>query len=187
MSSPREPGESREAILASRAARLAARDAQGDGARRRTPCVFSTFDRQRLAIPADRVRFVAPAPPVTALPGLPPWFAGVAAPRGQLVSILDPRGLVGPSPSPPAPMRFLIVLQGPQGALGLLMESLAGFGEASLDDLRPAPFDGGLALQGVWEDGTGLLDVTALMDDPRVTVGGDAEAPDAGPQAGGTP
>lgn len=171
MSVPDSPVETRRAALAARAARLAARGDQEASAERQERCVFCSFADQQLAIPAAGVRFAAPRPPITMLPGLPAWFAGVAAPRGRLLSVIAPRGFVGLAAATREQGRFLVVLQGPAGPLGLLLDSLSGFGERPLDGLRPTPFDGGLPLLGVWDDGVGLLDAPSLLADPRVTVG----------------
>jgi len=179
--------ETRRAVLATRAARLAARGSERAQAGQQERCVFSSFGGHRLAIPAVGVRFVTPAPPITLLPGLPPWFAGLAAPRGELLAAIDPRVLAGRAPTPLGQGRFLIVLQGRPGSLGLVMDTLEGFGDGDLDALRPAPFEGGLPLAGVWDDGTGLLDVEALLADARMVVGAEAGAPGAGGGPGGEP
>jgi purine-binding chemotaxis protein CheW len=109
--------------------------------------VFRLGD-ERYAVPLSCVRELARVPPITPVPRLPPFVAGVANLRGNILGLIDLRTVVGASPAGPGEdgKRRMLVLHVEGVTAGLLVdavEDVAAEGEldppvATLPDfLRP--------------------------------------------------
>lgn len=127
----------------------------------------------RLAVPVDALRQSVPPGPVTRLPGLPPELRGVRALRGDLVCLADTATLVGSSSTSDPNGQHVVVLEG-DAPLGLLVDEVLGLEPLDRSALHPPPLQGGSAVSsvvaGVTGSGTLVLDVDALLRDPRLHV-----------------
>ncbi len=127
---------------------------------------------ERYALPVAHVlRGDTPAR-ITPLPGVPPCYRGVINLRGRILSVLDLPRLWGlpVDRDPPAPR--LIVIQAARLTLALLADDILEIAQIPLSAIVP-PLAAGIGLahvQGLSPDGTVILDVASLADDPRLTV-----------------
>lgn len=87
-----------------------------------------TAGERRVALPAARVRAVAPVPSLTRIPGAPPGLAGLAHARGVALPVLDLARLLAPDVAPAPPGRMVVAVEG-GGPVGLLVGRVAGLAE----------------------------------------------------------
>ncbi|MGX7703406.1 chemotaxis protein CheW [Methylobacterium sp. Gmos1] len=94
-------------------------------------------DGTRVALPAARVRALAPVPALTRVPGAPAFLAGLAETRGATLPVLDLTRLRAPSSAPAAPGRMVVAEV--DGPVGLLVAGIVGLaadpGGAAILDL----------------------------------------------------
>ncbi|BDG06089.1 chemotaxis protein CheW [Anaeromyxobacter oryzae] len=170
----RPSGAEAGAILAARARALApppgAREPAGTLA-----VVGFTLGDERYAVEAEYVREVVRPPRLARLPGAPPFLAGVANLRGEIVDVLDIRGLLGVAPSAAAPAR-LAVLGAERAELALVVDAVLDLGAVDPARLASAPESPARSrpeyVRGLTPDGVVLLDGAAILRDPRLVVDG---------------
>ena len=114
----------------------------------------------RYAAPIERLRLVLPAPAVTPLPGTPPSVRGVASVRGELVTVVDARTLLGEPDTEPGPDLVLVDLG--SRLVGLAVDEVVDL--VAVDDDALIPTDGGgWALRLPSGDSARVLDLDALL------------------------
>jgi purine-binding chemotaxis protein CheW len=123
----------------------------------------------RFAVPLASVAEVGNVPPVTRVPGVPHWLAGVANWRGRILPALDLRSLLGADAAAFGPRARLVVLATDAATVGLLVDGVDGT-TAIGEDMAPFPTDvTGAATELVAgqlprEDGpVAVLDVAAVI------------------------
>ncbi len=125
-------------------------------------------DGTRVALPAERVRALAPVPAVTTrVPGAPAALVGLADRRGAALPVLDLARCLAPAPRPVAPGRMVLVEAGEP--VGLLVARVIG--------LTVDP--GGAAILDLTRLVAGLLPRRAGSADPAALRTAPAAAPDA--------
>lgn len=95
--------------------------------------VVSLDPATRVALPAERVRAVAPVPVLTRVPGAPPALAGLATTRGGALPVLDLARLLDPAAASPPAGRMVLAEAGETA--GFLVGGVAGL----TADPGPAP------------------------------------------------
>jgi purine-binding chemotaxis protein CheW len=83
------------------------------------------IDRDRYALPVERVREIARLRPITPVPRVPRDLRGVISLRGEIVQVIDLRarlGLVATEPRRSA--RIVVVYAGDSGVAGLLVDAV---------------------------------------------------------------
>ncbi|GJD62534.1 chemotaxis protein CheW [Methylobacterium frigidaeris] len=94
-------------------------------------------DGTRVALPAERVRALAPVPALTRVPGAPASLVGLADRRGTTLPVLDLARLLAPAASPVPPGRMVLAEAGE--TVGLLVARVVGLaadpGGAAILDL----------------------------------------------------
>ena len=131
----------------------------------------------RYALEVRYVRELGPLPEYVSLPFAPPACLGLAAVRGELVSVFDLAALDAHAPNTQAP-RLLLVCGDPARELGLALDEaheLVARGAA----LERPPADSGGPVLGLDPRGFLLLDGEALLSDPRLTI--DPQHPETAP------
>lgn len=93
----------------------------------------------RYAVDMADVAEVLPVPPVTRVPGSPPWLTGVANWRGRVLPLVDVRPLLGAAVVPLASSARVLVLARGEVVAGLLAEGVPGVLDEPLDGAAPAP------------------------------------------------
>ena len=127
------------------------------------------------SVPAQYVREVQPLGEVTPLPFTPAFVVGLVNVRGRLLAALDIRPLLDMPETPPQPQAFLLVLTANGIDVGLLADAVV---EVRRSDEQLAPVLSTMAGRGVaWVRGVDrrlslLLDPSALLADPRLTING---------------
>jgi purine-binding chemotaxis protein CheW len=171
-----------EAKLKQRAHKLARRPEVRERGRALGTFAIVSVGGQQLGLPVERLREIVTTPPITALPNLPPWLAGIALVRGGLVCVADLGRLYGLAS--PAGGRSTAVLIGDAGELGVLVDRVLGFRELRADEVCEGEADPSahtpVPSRGTTRDLVTLLDMQQLFSDPRLIV-------DHGPAAARNP
>lgn len=182
--SKRHREERRRRVLEERAARLSR--ALEDAHARRT--AFSVVEvevgSQRLGIQVRATREILPLPKIARLPHLPQWTLGLTQVRGEVVTAVDLRALIGaPGESR---LEYLVVVETARGPLGLVVGAVHGFRDVHDDELAADYVRGadassreasvgrlaGDALVAVTKDMLGIFDASRLVDSDRIVVRG---------------
>ncbi|MET7246650.1 chemotaxis protein CheW [Methylobacterium sp. EM32] len=100
-----------------------------EAGRERVLVVALADDGPRVALPAERVRALAPIPALTRVPGAPAFLAGLAERRGMALPVLDLARLLAPAtvrnrPSPALQGRMVVAEA--NGPVGLLVAGIVG-------------------------------------------------------------
>ena len=150
---------------------FAAPAATDDG---REPHIIFELDRIGYALPlANAIESVAP-PRTTPLPFLPAWIAGVASLRGEIISIVDLRLLLGMTPLRPTNSTRLVVVRSLAEDIcaGLLVDSVSKIRRLDTlacversDAISAAPLRGVVEHE---EEVFALLDIDRLLAAPEM-------------------
>ena len=132
---------------------------------------------ERYAFEAACVARVLPLLSLTAIPGLPDFFAGVTMVEGEVLAVLDLRVLLALPLSELADPAALIVLRGEDKRFAVLVEAVDGarrFAREGLGHCLPMLADVDKSyLLGVAPDRTALLDARRLLNDSTLVVNAD--------------
>jgi chemotaxis signal transduction protein len=164
-------------VLAARAA-LLARPAATPRHTGRDALIVTLAD-ERYALPLDRVRLVVPEPRIVGVPDLPPPYLGIAQLQGELWAVASLADLLRVTAA--APPRFAVLVGEGAAELALAVDGVEGVeapdggaGEPAAGGL-PGGLPGGLSgglLGGMTDAGLGLIDLDALLADPRLALPG---------------
>lgn len=98
-----------------------------ENAQSRRPFVVFKIDAKYFAFPASKVAEIGHEPQFTALPFVPSWFSGVTNLRGDVIAVLDLRGLWEmPAAAPDARRKMLVVHSEKENlTVGLLVDGVS--------------------------------------------------------------
>jgi purine-binding chemotaxis protein CheW len=159
-------------ILEVRAKKLARGKERGHLRQHYITAAVVSIDAEYFGIPVDGLRQIVKAPPISNLPGMPPWLRGIAQVRGELISVVSLARFFKLESS--GVSDFLAVVEGKLGAIGLLADTLLGFrdiyadeiaekfGKNTADDERP--------IRAITKDLVSIIDLQRLLDDKRLIV-----------------
>lgn len=83
---------------------------------------------EQFIVARDRVREVLMVPPfITRVPGAKAWIRGLANLRGHLLPIIDLKAFLGSGPNSGDREARVLVLQGPDMPVGLIVDEVYGF------------------------------------------------------------
>jgi purine-binding chemotaxis protein CheW len=153
-------------VLQRRAVALAATDSQEPAERPREVAVFVVAG-ERYAIESCYVREVLRRPEVARLPGATAPVLGLAARRGEILTLLDIRHLLSLPPATPGEEAgFLVALGEHEAVCGILVDSVEGL--LSIDDATLHDAGGGerSLVRRVAADALNLIDATELVHSP---------------------
>ncbi len=171
---PARTNDRSEAILRARAERLALRSTESEGTGSAIVLVIVSLGGEKLGIPVEALREIVPSPPVTRLPGMPSSLIGIAQVRGALLSVVDASSWLKIETTREK-LKFLSILQGPEGLLGLAVEDVLGFESierTSLSyDTNQARKSSTRPIAALTPDFVSVLDVEQLMASAGVLVG----------------
>jgi purine-binding chemotaxis protein CheW len=160
--------------LLTRRAQALARRPEPRAARRpqAVDVVSFTVGDERYAIPSRFVRELVPIESMAAVPGLPRYWRGIAAARGQLIGVVDVRRLLGGAAAEGGPASRMLVLGTERAELALAVDTVDGLTAIAEASLRPLPERagsvGGGLLRGITDDGFVLIDGARLLADERL-------------------
>lgn len=131
------------------------------------------------AVPAATVVEIAPAAVPTPLPWVPPAVLGVVNHRGRIVPLVDVARLAAGGAGADGEAGFTVVVAVGAAALALSADAVTGVERIAREDVRPGGElgieDGGAPVAGVTPALAAILDVEALVRDPRVEVNEEIE------------
>jgi purine-binding chemotaxis protein CheW len=133
--------------------------------------VFS-LSGERYALETSAVREVVRFVDFTLVPGAPAFLLGVTNVRGQILPVFDLRRLAGMAPKGLTDLSRLLVLGHDREELGLLADDVSAIEVMRRQDVLDPPEElaaiGRDLLLGVTRDATTVLDIEALLRDPRL-------------------
>ena len=119
------------------------------------------------------VREVRVAQDITPIPCTPSFVSGVVNLRGEILTVLDTKQLLGLPPED-RPTHKLVVLRHAETQIGFLIDEIVGVSPVALKELqRPLttmPAEQARRISGLTGDPMVLIDVEALLVDPRIVV-----------------
>ena len=165
-----------ERLLRERAAALAATpqaERPADG----TEVLAFRCGGERYAFEAPWVARVLPLLPLTAIPGLPDFHAGIVIHEGEVMAVLDLRVLLGLPVTALTEAGALILLRGEDNCFAVLADAIDGtrrFAPEGLGHCLPMLAEPDQSyLLGVAADRTALLDARRLLTDSTLVVNAD--------------
>ena len=121
------------------------------------------------ALPMDALTAVYEGYTIVPLPGVPPFVAGIVNVRGQILPVMDLAALLGVPGE--AVKRTLLIISNAEYSLGLSVEAVGDVVTILVTTLQPVPDAlNQLYLRNVLPDGTALLDLDAILNDPSLIV-----------------
>lgn len=143
----------------------------------RSPFVVFKLDAEYFAFPASAVAEIGHEPQFSALPFVPSWFSGITNLRGDVIAVLDLRGLWEKSAAAPDARRKMLVVRSEKENLtvGLLIDAVSEIrylGESEINsaqEFSDQPF--AFCVQGASrmnETFLHILDVERLLASPKL-------------------
>jgi purine-binding chemotaxis protein CheW len=121
------------------------------------------------ALPLYALTAVYQEHPVVPVPCVPPFIAGIANIRGQILPVLDLATLLGVPNE--AEKRALVVASNAEISIGLCAEVVGEVTALPAHTLQPVPTVLNRAyVESIAADGTALLNVDAILNDPSLMV-----------------
>lgn len=166
-------GEEVIEILEKRARELA-RVPQEEGEGRTAQVVTFSLGDEIYSIEAIFVGEIHPLEEITPVPCTPDFVAGVINIRGRILSVVDIHRFLGLDGTSTSNQAQVITVKAADMEIGLLVSQVHAVRTLQLSELEPAlPTTARIAAEhtrGVSPDMLVLLDLEALMRDPRMTV-----------------
>ncbi|NNM82522.1 MAG: chemotaxis protein CheW [Burkholderiales bacterium] len=151
-------------ILRKRAQKIAFRKDEKEAAA--IECLVFSLASVRFAVGMAHVREVFRTDAITPLPCTPDFVLGIANVRGEIISVLDIRRLVG-MPSDEEDHARLVVFDAGDLGFGLAADGILGAREILLEAIHPSDHDN--CLQGI-AGGIMVIDAVRLMNDAGIIV-----------------
>ena len=161
-----------QATMSSRAAELARPQDAGPG-RKFEEFLWFRLMYQEYAIGMHYVREVILTGEITPVPGTPDFIAGICAIRGEIISLVDLRGLFSLTERGLTDLNRVIVITDGVLTFGILADTITGVGTIDRDQLSLEPEDTLIDrryLRGIIGKSTIVLDAPALLADPRMII-----------------
>lgn len=155
-------------VLQERARKLAARSSELVERKVHATTAIVVVGSESFAIPSEFVRGIVPLVEAMRLPGLPAHLLGIVHFRGELISVVDlglylgARGATRP--------RFLVVVRGGPGLIGLGVEEVLEFRALHEDEVEANAHAGNRPLRAVTRDLVQVLDIPRLVSDEALVV-----------------
>jgi purine-binding chemotaxis protein CheW len=160
-------------ILEERAAVLARSPVSEETGEQATGMVVLGVGEERYGVDIRDVQEVEPLDAITAIPGTPPFWAGIVNLRGSMFPVLDLERYLGLPVSEGAkdPKVALVARHGL--TVGLLVDEVAEIREVRASEIGPPVAEGSSrpgAVRGVTSDLLSILDLEVLLADPALVV-----------------
>jgi purine-binding chemotaxis protein CheW len=118
----------------------------------------------------DVLRFADP----TRVPGTPPFVLGVMNHRGRILPVLDLQRLLGTADTTATSGSRVLTVEAGGMSFGILADAVEGSIHVGAGDLAPTPAalvsGSASVIRGVTAEMIAILDVDALVRDPRILV-----------------
>jgi purine-binding chemotaxis protein CheW len=159
--------EAEIAILQARAERIAntQENKEGDA----FSALVIMIGGEKYALPMDALMAVYEGYTIVSLPSVPPFVAGIVNVRGQILPVFDVAVLLGVASA--AVKRALLIVSNAEFSLGLSVEAVGDVETVLVSSLQPVPTVlNHVYLRNILPNGTALLDLDAILNDPSLTV-----------------
>lgn len=135
-------------------------------------CISFRVGDELYAVELSAVREVIVPPPVVSVPGAGPEIVGVINLRGNVVTVMNSRAMLGLAGTPHGPRARVLVLDQDGEWIGALVDAVDDIicvDPAALEDPGPtnAPGDARLRVRGTWTVGSQI----AVLVEPEALVG----------------
>ncbi len=169
-----ETAQDKMTVLKARARALAReldREAPREG---RLEVVEFSLAGETYAVEHRQVKEVYPLRDLAPLPCTPPFVLGIINFRGQILTVIDFRGLLGLSVPQESRAGQIVVIEAGETQLGLLVDEIKGVRCVPAEDLQSGlvTLTGVSAeyVRGVTHDGTAVLDAVAILSSDGFVV-----------------
>jgi purine-binding chemotaxis protein CheW len=115
------------------------------------------------AVPAGEVLHMETYAGATAVPGAPPFLAGLVQVRGRVIPVVDVRARFGLAPAEPTLETHVVVVQVGDRAVGLVVDTAREVAAIPTEAIRPPP-------PVVGEESAGFVRAVAQLDDRLLMV-----------------
>jgi purine-binding chemotaxis protein CheW len=160
-------------LLRARAERVAAPLQDGHQLGRITALV-AMLQREKYALPIDAITAVYQDVTVVPVPCVPEFVAGIANVRGRLISVLDLAAILGLESSGHNAQAALVLAEAGDTSVGFRIETVGEVVELQMNEINPVPanmnYEQAGYLVGLFPDGTAVLNMQAILDDPHLVV-----------------
>jgi purine-binding chemotaxis protein CheW len=166
-----EEGTIKQQILEARARALAEKPDVEEQVAVYDTVVVVTVGEEKIAIPAGCLRAIGECTSVTPVFGTPSWLAGITHLRGELLSVVHLAHWLGQPHRRQGPR--LAIVEGLEGALGLLIDEVIGFREVLESDLSTALSPNAATqrfTRAITRDLVTILDVGQLLSSAEIIV-----------------
>lgn len=131
--------------------------------------------RERHGVPLSAVERLAFVPPITPLPGAPPFVLGAVSVGGEALTVVDLPRLLGAADgaAPDAPAARLLIARAGADRVAVRVDGVEDtFEPGRIDEAvrRPGSWLGPEHVRGVADGGLLLLDLARVLADPRLRV-----------------
>lgn len=127
---------------------------------------------ERYALDVSFVREVHPLKDITALPGTPPFIAGIVNVRGRIVSVIDLKRFFDLPAKGLTDLNKVVILDDGQMEFGLLVDAVIAVHRLAVSEILPGPptLTGVRAdyLQGVTARRMVILSAAKILADPTI-------------------
>jgi purine-binding chemotaxis protein CheW len=161
-------------VLAERARKLA-EFVEEDAQASQLICIVEfLLGNQAYAVRVENLREVYPLRGVTRIPCVPEHILGVITVRGQILTVLDLKRVLGLHQSELTVFNKVVVIEHKGSCMGFLVDELVGSRLVSADDIQEGlsnlPGSVPLYLMGITSDRTVILDASKIIGDDRLIV-----------------
>jgi purine-binding chemotaxis protein CheW len=165
-----DPAEAVDAVLDDLGAPPGAAPQPAEATEARRELLGFFLGAEEYAVDIDRVREVLKAPAITEVPRAPAHVLGVIMVRGEVIAVFDPRRRLALPPARPSRTSRVLVCDGGEGPIGLLVDAVSQVVRLRRSDVEPRPHGvGGVAAEyiaGIGRDRDRmfiLLDLRAIL------------------------
>ena len=167
-----------EAVLAERARKLAMPPRAASGSATE-PMLRFALGEERFLAPLHSVREVAPVDSITVIPGLPFCFAGLTTFRGDIVPVVDVRGLLGLPEHRPERAENILIVEADGAPAAIWVDKMQGLVTVdttllTMDHALTSP-----GFRGRTPDLCTVVDLAALIGVARLTESPNSHAKEA--------
>lgn len=159
-------------ILQMRAARVAAPLQEEDRTGHITALIV-VIHHETYALPIESIKAVYQSINIVPVPCVPNIVAGIANVRGHLISVLDLAAVLGLE-SGNASECGLVIADAGDSSIGFRVPTIGEVVDLPMSQMNPIPANMNVGqaeyLQGIFPDGTALLNLQAVLEDPRLVV-----------------
>ena len=134
--------------------------------------LVASIQHEHYALPITDITSVYQNAVIVPVPCAPEFVAGVTNVRGHVLSVVDLGTLLGLPRSEDTDGAALVIAETDDSSIGFRVEAIDEIVELALSSMNPITpamnFGQAHYLRGIFPDGIALLDVSAILDDPRL-------------------